>query len=125
MQQRIEARRPAMSSHLPGNYGLATASPADLLRLVDADFALLSIDGETRSIGRLDPDPEFISIRSHLQTLSCSQIRSSHEIKVDFPNLIHPNGFKNIAGLLFIPIKAGGANDILVFFRNGQLIHIK
>lgn len=126
LQQRLEARRPLLAnptSKKPASI-LATSS-TDLLRLVDADFALLSIDEEVRTIGRLDPYTEAIAIMSHLHTCHFTDIKCSQNIYADFPGINQKSGgIKTIAGLLFIPLN-GGANGFLVFFRKSQSKHVK
>ncbi|KUJ09902.1 uncharacterized protein LY89DRAFT_760652 [Mollisia scopiformis] len=127
MQQRIEARRPPPSA-IPtakNPAGLLATSSADLLKLVDADFALLSIDDEARAIGRLDPYPEAIAIMSYLQSQQFTEIRASQNINADFPGVGLSAGISTIAGFLLIPLNSGGANDFLVFFRKSQLKHVK
>jgi light-regulated signal transduction histidine kinase (bacteriophytochrome) len=93
--------------------------------MVDADFALLSVDEEARAIGRLDPYSEALAIMTFLQSAQFTEIRSSHNINADFPGINHPSGIRTIAGLLFIPLRVGGANDFLVFFRKCQIKHVK
>jgi light-regulated signal transduction histidine kinase (bacteriophytochrome) len=114
MQQRFEARRPSpnvnASSGNPASF-LASSS-ADLLKLVDADFALLSIDDKT-------------AILSYLQSCQFNNLRCSTNITADFPGLSYAPGLKTICGLLFIPLNVGGGNDFLVFFRKGQQKHVK
>lgn len=126
MQQRIEARRiPTPSPSTQNPNGFVANSSADLLRLVDADFALFSIDDEARAVGRLEPYQEAVAIMSYLQSCKFTTIRSSHNITADFPGLSFPAGLKSIAGLLFIPLNAGEGNNFLVFFRKGQEKQVK
>lgn len=126
MQQRIKARRPPATVPSAKNpAGLLATTSADLLNLVDADFALLSVDGEAKAIGRLDPYPEAVAIMSYLQSCQFTEIRSSHNINADFPDISCASDIKHIAGFLLIPLNGGGANDFLVFFRKSQLRHIK
>jgi light-regulated signal transduction histidine kinase (bacteriophytochrome) len=127
MQQRFEARRPSpnvnASSGNPASF--IASSSADLLKLVDADFALLSIDDKTRTIGKLDPYREATAILSYLQSCQFNNLRCSTNINADFPGLSYAPGLKTICGLLFIPLSIGGGNDFLVFFRKGQQKHVK
>ncbi|CZT12882.1 related to phytochrome [Rhynchosporium agropyri] len=126
MQKRIAARRaPTATPSSQNNAGFIAASSSDLLKLVDADFALLSIDDEARAIGRLDPYPEAIAIASYLQTCKFTEIKASETINVDFPQLATRHEIKEIAGLLLIPLNFGGGNDFLVFFRKGQMKQVK
>ncbi len=94
-----------------------STSSSDLLKLVDADFALLSIDDKTRAIGMLDPYQEALAIISYLQSCRFTSIRSSHNIKADFPGLSYSPGLNAISGLLIIPLNVKEGNHFLVFFR--------
>jgi light-regulated signal transduction histidine kinase (bacteriophytochrome) len=85
--------------------------------MVDADFAVLSIDGKTRTIGMLDPYQEALTILSYLQSCRFTTVQSSHNIKADFPGLIYAPGFNVIGGLLLIPLNVKEGNHFLVFFR--------
>ncbi|CZR69011.1 related to phytochrome [Phialocephala subalpina] len=120
MQQRLEARRPPLVNPNSKNpTGMLATSSAGLLRLVNADFALLSIDEEARAIGRLDPYSEVIAIMSRLHTCQFTDIKCSKNINVDFPGINQQAGrIKTIAGLLLIPLNRGGANDFLVFLKH-------
>lgn len=126
MQQRIDARRaPTATPSSQHKAGFIAASSSDLLKLVDADFALLSIDDDARAIGRLDPYPEAITITSYLQTCKFTEIKSSNNINRDFPLMAQRHEINTIAGLLLIPLNFGGGNDFLVFFRKGQMKQVK
>lgn len=126
MQQRIDARRaPTATPSSQNNASFIAASSSDLLKLVDADFALLSIDDDARAIGRLDPFPEAIAITSYLQTCKFTEIKASENVNVDFPQIAQRHEIKSIAGLLLIPLNFGGGNDFLVFFRKGQMTQVK
>jgi light-regulated signal transduction histidine kinase (bacteriophytochrome) len=127
MLQRIEARR--LPNIKPGPNQNPTSfiatSSTDLLKLVDADFALVSIQDKIRAIGRMEPYHEALAIMSYLQSCRFTTVRSSQNIKADFPGLSYPAGVKVLAGLLLIPLNVGEENDFLVFFRKGQLRHVK
>ncbi|PVH79312.1 hypothetical protein DL98DRAFT_461314 [Cadophora sp. DSE1049] len=126
MQQRIDARRaPTATPSSQHNASFIAASSSDLLKLVEADFALLSIDDDARAIGRLDPYPEAIAITSYLQTCKFTEIKSSDNINRDFPLISQRHEIKSIAGLLLIPLNFGGGNDFLVFFRKGQMKQVQ
>ncbi|KAH6693329.1 putative phytochrome-like histidine kinase PHY2p [Leptodontidium sp. MPI-SDFR-AT-0119] len=120
-QQRIDARRaPTANPASQNNASFIATSSSDLLNLVEADFALLSIDDDARAIGRLDPYPEAIAIASYLQTCNFTEVKASDNINADFPLISQRHEVKSIAGLLLIPLNFGGGNDFLVFFRKGQ-----
>lgn len=125
MIQRIKARRPpVMTPPTQSPSGFIAASSADLLRVVDAEFGLLSIQDEARAIGRLDPYPEALAILTYLQSRRFTSIISSQNINKDFPDIEFAAGIHIISGLLIIPLSIGG-NDFLVFFRKGQLKEIR
>jgi len=127
MVQRIEARKiPAVKpGSSPNPTSFIATSTTDLLKLVDADFALVSIQDKIRAIGRMEPYHEALAIISYLQSCRFTTVRSSQNIKADFPGLSYPAGVKVLAGLLLIPLNVGEENDFLVFFRKGQLRHVK
>ncbi|RDW85559.1 hypothetical protein BP5796_03884 [Coleophoma crateriformis] len=111
--QRMEARRlPVANPYIE--------DPADVLALVNADFAMLSIDDTARPIGKPEPYDEALAITSYLQSCRFTQVRSSQNIKADFPGLSYPPGLSSICGLLLVPLSFGDGNDFLVFFRKGQ-----
>jgi len=95
-----------------------------LLSLVDADFALLSIDNKIRVIGMVGPYQEALAIMSYLQSCRFNTIRSSHNIKNDFPGLSYPPGLSAIGGLLLVPLNVEKGNHLLVFFRETQTRHV-
>jgi light-regulated signal transduction histidine kinase (bacteriophytochrome) len=126
MLQRIEARRlPAPNSSIKNPASLVSGSSTDLLKLVDADFALLSIEEQVRAIGRMEPYQEALAIMSYLQSCRFTGVRSSHNIKADFPGLSYPPGINTLAGLVVIPLNVGEGNNFLVFFRRAQIKHVK
>lgn len=60
----------------------------------------------------------------YLRMRSVTNVMTSQDIKDDFPDLRYPPGFTEIAGLLLVPLSAGG-QDFIVFFRKGQLKEVK
>jgi len=100
------------------------ASSADLLRIFDADFGLLSIQDEARAIGRLEPYSEALALLTHIQKQKLNSIVASENIIADFPSLAYPPGIKSIAGLLIVPLSMFGT-DFIVFFRRGQLKEVR
>ncbi|TVY84351.1 Phytochrome-like protein [Lachnellula suecica] len=124
MKQRLEARKlPALkptSNQNPTSF--IAASSTDLLKLVDADFALVSIQDKIRAIGRMEPYHEALAIMTFLQSMRYSNIRTSQNIKADFPGITYPSGEKALSGLLLIPLNVGDENDFLVFFRKEILM---
>ncbi|KAG4438300.1 hypothetical protein IFR05_006235 [Cadophora sp. M221] len=125
MMQRIEARKPPQKAP-PTQHpaGFIAASSADLLRVFDADFGLLSIHDEARAIGRLEPYREALAILAYLQHRRFTTVLASQNINQDFPDIKYPPGINAISGCLVIPLNVWG-NDFLVFFRKGQLREIR
>jgi len=121
MLQRIEARTIPITNTSALNPATFIAnSSADLLKLVDADFAVVSIDDKTRTIGMLGPYQEALAIMSYLQSCRFTTVQSSHNIKVDFPGLSYAPGLSVIGGLLLIPMNVKEGNHFIVFFRENQ-----
>ncbi|PNS14919.1 Histidine protein kinase 1 [Sphaceloma murrayae] len=104
--------------------GYIIASSEDLLKLFDADFGLLSIRDETKILGHIDHSQECLAMLEYLRMRKVSNVLTSQDIRDDFPDLRYPPGFKNIAGLLLVPLSAAG-HDFIVFFRKGQLKEVK
>lgn len=120
MRQRLDLRRNIDTAAL-----FVASSASELLKLVDADFALLSIEGESRGLGRLDPYSEAMAIMAYFQTCRFSEIKSSVNVTKDFPNIVYAPGITTIAGVLIVPLHIGGTNDLMVFFRRSQLREVK
>jgi hypothetical protein len=80
MQKRIEARKPRIGNPSALNpKSFVAKSSNELLSLVDADFALLSIDNKIRVIGMVGPYQEALAIMSYLQSCRFNTIRSSQK----------------------------------------------
>jgi len=125
MQQRIESRRPSLPKPSLQTSGSSITTPStDLLKLVDAQFAVLSIDEKARAIGKLEYPEETLAIISYLQTCQFNDIKCSQNIKGDFPGIGHPPGV-TISGLLLIPLNVRQGNDFLVFFKKSQAKQVK
>lgn len=104
--------------------GYIIASSDDLLKLFDADYGLLSIRDETKILGNLEQSQEALAMLEYLRMRQITNVMTSMDIKDDFPDLRYPPGFKNLAGLLLVPLSASG-QDFIVFFRKGQLREVK
>lgn len=104
--------------------GYIIASSDDLLKLFEADYGALSIRDETKILGKLDHSQEVLALLEYLRMRQINAVLSSHDVSNDFPDLNYPPGFKHIAGLLYVPLSAGG-RDFIVFFRRGQLTEVK
>lgn len=123
---RLQARKlinTAPTSASPSGY--IVASSDDLLKLFDADFGLLSIHDETKILGRLgQASQEALALLEYLRMRRITAVTTSHDITQDFPDLRYAPGFQTIAGMLIVPLSAGG-RDFIVFFRKGQLKEVK
>jgi light-regulated signal transduction histidine kinase (bacteriophytochrome) len=122
---RLQARKlinTAPTQHNPSGY--IVASSDDLLKLFNADFGLLSIRDETKILGELEQSQEALAMLEYLRMRRITSVTMSQDITEDFPDLRYPPGFSVIAGMLVVPLTAGG-HDFIVFFRKGQLKEVK
>lgn len=122
MQQQINHRAQLLKSTTPHAPSFETSNAASFLRIVDADFAILSIGERTKAIGKVDPFGEAMAILAYLQSCQYTTLQSSHHIRGDFPGLNYPPGINTIAGLLLLPLNVGEGNDFIVFFRKASPI---
>ena len=60
----------------------------------------------------------------YLRMRQITNVMTSQDIKLDFPDLRYQPGFTVIAGLLLVPLSASG-QDFIVFFRRGQMREVK
>jgi light-regulated signal transduction histidine kinase (bacteriophytochrome) len=104
--------------------GYIIASSEDLLKLFDADFGVLSIRDETKILGHIEQSQEVLAMLEYLRMRSVTSVMTSVDVKEDFPDLRYPPGFQVVAGLLLVPLSAGG-QDFIAFFRKGQLKEVK
>jgi light-regulated signal transduction histidine kinase (bacteriophytochrome) len=122
---RLQARKlinTVPTEHNPSGY--IVASSDDLLKLFDADFGLLSIRDETKVLGHLENAQEALFMLEYLRMRKLQSVMTSTDITLDFPDLRYPPGFHVVAGMLLVPLTAGG-NDFIVFFRKGQIREVK
>jgi light-regulated signal transduction histidine kinase (bacteriophytochrome) len=122
---RLQARKlinTVPTQHNPSGYIIASSD--DLLKLFDADFGLLSIRDETKILGQIDQSQEALAMLEYLRMRRITSVMTSQDITEDFPDLRYPPGFQVIAGMLIVPLSAGG-QDFIVFFRRGQLKEVK
>jgi light-regulated signal transduction histidine kinase (bacteriophytochrome) len=120
----MKARRLPIANTSRLNPESFVAGSPGLLKLVDADFAVLSVNDKIRTIGILDPRQEALAIITYLQSCQFNKIKSSHNIKADFPGLSYTPGLNGIGGLLLIPLNLQEGNHFLVFFRKSQTIQV-
>jgi light-regulated signal transduction histidine kinase (bacteriophytochrome) len=125
MSSRLLARKPP--ENVPPKQtpsGFVAASSADLLAIFDADFGMLSIQDEARTIGKPKPYREALALLAHLQKKKLTNIVSTQNIEADFPHIKYAPGIKTIAGLLIIPLSLLGG-DFIVFFRTAHLKEVR
>ena len=122
---RLQARKlinTVPTQHNPSGYIIASSD--DLLKLFDADFGLLSIRDETKILGHMENAQEALAMLEYLRMRRIQAVMTSIDIIQDFPDLRYQPGFHTVAGMLIVPLTAGG-NDFIVFFRKGQLREVK
>jgi light-regulated signal transduction histidine kinase (bacteriophytochrome) len=99
---------------------LVTASSLDLLRIFDADFGLLAIDGEVRAIGKLDPYMEALAVLNFVNHSQFGEITMSDHMIADFPSEETLASLEILAGMLVVPLSKD-RSDFIVFIRKGQV----
>ncbi|KAJ0418646.1 hypothetical protein BJY00DRAFT_287491 [Aspergillus carlsbadensis] len=104
--------------------GYIVASSDDLLRLVDADYGALCIRGETKILAKSSQTQEMLALLEYLKQRKLNSVLTSNHIVKDFRDLQYPPGFKDISGLLYVPLSTDGL-DFIVFFRRGQMTEVK
>ncbi|KAJ5290875.1 Sensor histidine kinase/response regulator [Penicillium angulare] len=88
----------------------------DLLSLFGADYAVASILGETKILGKPPDSQEALAILEYLRVKELSTVLWSTDILSDFEDLDYSPGFRNLSGLIYIPLAVDG-QDFIVFFR--------
>ena len=104
--------------------GYIIASSEDLLKLFDADYGMLSIQGDTKILGKIQQSQEGLALLEYLRLRKFTSVVTSNGISLDFPDLRYPPGFSVIAGLLYVPLSVGGG-DFIVFFRRSQAKEVR
>jgi light-regulated signal transduction histidine kinase (bacteriophytochrome) len=104
--------------------GYIVASSDDLLRLVDADYGALCIRGETKILAKSPQTQEMLALLEYLKQRKVNSVLTSNHIVKDFRDLHYPPGFKDISGMLYVPLSTDGL-DFIVFFRRGQMTEVK
>ncbi|KAL3456971.1 hypothetical protein BJX64DRAFT_29329 [Aspergillus heterothallicus] len=103
--------------------GYIVASSDDLLRLVDADYGALCIRGETKILAKSPQTQEMLALLEYLKQRKVNSVLTSNHIVKDFRDLQYPPGFKDISGMLYVPLSTDGL-DFIVFFRRGQMTEV-
>ncbi|KAJ5716150.1 hypothetical protein N7493_008061 [Penicillium malachiteum] len=88
----------------------------DLLGLFGADYAAASILGEMKILGKPPDSQEALALLEYLRAKELSTVLWSTDILSDFEDLDYSPGFRNLSGLIYIPLSADG-QDFIVFFR--------
>ena len=120
---RLQTRKLINTMPSQGNpSGYIMASSRDLLDLFGSDCGLLSIRDETKILGELEQTHEALAMLEYLRLRKLTTITTSTDIREDFPDLRYPPGFTVIAGLLHVPLSAGGRDFIVRNFRLEAII---
>lgn len=100
--------------------GYIVASSEDLLKLFDADFGILSINNETKLMGRMIASQEALALLEYLRIKQFKSVVACHHITGDYLDLKYAPGFQTLGGFLLVPL-CGEGTDFVVFFRKWQL----
>jgi light-regulated signal transduction histidine kinase (bacteriophytochrome) len=90
--------------------------PGDLLGLFEADYAAMSILGESKILGKPIDSQEVLAILEYMKAKENDTLFWSTDIASDFQDLNYSRGFHFLAGLLYIPL-SGNRHDFIIFFR--------
>lgn len=116
----LEARGPIIPNPDPKKQStLAFAAPQDLLSMLSANFAILSINGETRFLESAKAPQEALALIEYFRSRKLTDIVASLDIPKDFPDLQYAPGFHAIQGFLYSPLSPSGENFVL-FCREVQ-----
>lgn len=98
----------------------AVAFGKGILGLFGADYAVSSISGETKILGKPSDSQEVLAFLEYLRMRQADTVLWSTDVSKDFQDLSYPPGFRYISGFLYIPLLAGG-RDFIALFKNLQL----
>ncbi|KAI0643021.1 hypothetical protein C8Q79DRAFT_202229 [Trametes meyenii] len=101
----------------PSGYIVSNAD--DLLGLFDADYGVLVIGEGAKILGPNFHGQEILIVAEYLRLKQFTTLQVSQAVTVDYPDLQLSNGLEIIAGLLYVPLSAGG-RDFIAFLRKGQ-----
>ncbi|OJJ43971.1 hypothetical protein ASPZODRAFT_803145 [Penicilliopsis zonata CBS 506.65] len=96
-----------------------SSSPEGMLDLFDANFAALSISGETKILGKPPDAQDVLILVEYLKLKKLDTVVWSTDIRGDFQDLTHSPGFSLISGILYVPLLAEG-RDFIIFFKAGS-----
>ncbi|KAJ5983562.1 CheY-like superfamily [Penicillium waksmanii] len=98
---------------------------SDLLIHFGADYAAVSILGETKILGKPPDSQEVLVLLEYMRAKGLRTVIWSTDILSDFDDLEYAPGFHHLAGLFYIPLSPEG-HDFIVFFRSeNQSFHDK
>jgi light-regulated signal transduction histidine kinase (bacteriophytochrome) len=103
--------------HNPSGY--IVASSEELLKLLHADFGILSIRDKKQTLGQLEQPQEVLAMVEYIRIRKITSVMASMDVTQDFPDLRYPSGFQAIAGILVLPLSIDGS-DFIVYFRKCQ-----
>ncbi|SCV68109.1 BQ2448_230 [Microbotryum intermedium] len=117
-ERRLEARKiinTSANGEMPTRF---IANGGDLLELFSADFGCLSVGEEAKILGDIGNSQELFAVLEYLRDRQFRTTQASNEVMLDFPDLkcADPEGLKQIAGILVIPLSESGA-DFIFFAR--------
>ncbi|KAH9924618.1 uncharacterized protein BXZ73DRAFT_79180 [Epithele typhae] len=116
------------SDQHPSGYIVSNAD--DLLGLFDADYGVLVIGEGAKILGPNQHGQEILIVAEYLRLKQFSirpltikdpysTLQVSQAVTCDYPDLKLTTGLEIIAGLLYVPLSAGG-RDFIAFLRKGQ-----
>ncbi|KDE03546.1 hypothetical protein MVLG_05974 [Microbotryum lychnidis-dioicae p1A1 Lamole] len=117
-ERRLQARKiinTSADSEMPTGF---IANGGDLLDLFSADFGCLSVGEEAKILGDVGNSQELFAVLEYLRDRQFRTTQASNEVMLDLPDLkcADPEGLKQIAGILVIPLSESGA-DFIFFAR--------
>ncbi|TAQ89320.1 hypothetical protein B7494_g2335 [Chlorociboria aeruginascens] len=95
-----------------------------LSRLGKCVVLSLSIRGETKILGKIDPSQEALVMLEYLRLQKITSVVMSQVIKADLPDLRYQSGFSVLVGLLLVPLSIAW-NYFIVFLRMDQVKEVK
>ncbi|PCH40363.1 hypothetical protein WOLCODRAFT_98767 [Wolfiporia cocos MD-104 SS10] len=99
--------------------GYIVSNADDLLGLFDADYGVLVIGEGAKILGPNQHGQEILIVAEYLRLKQFDTIQVSQAVTQDYPDLQLSTGLEVIAGLLYVPLSAGG-RDFIAFLRKGQ-----
>ncbi|KAI0823185.1 hypothetical protein BC628DRAFT_1411740 [Trametes gibbosa] len=99
--------------------GYIVSNADDLLGLFDADYGVLVVGEGAKILGPNEHGQEILIVAEYLRLKQFTTLQVSQAVTADYPDLQLTNGLEVIAGLLYVPLSAGG-RDFIAFLRKGQ-----